>query len=69
MFDRNEKLKEIINSDRLENHFALNILINSVRINWNKFNKVDKFLIGKALQTIQSYADKKEDFTIKFKKD
>ena len=47
----------------------MNILINAVKSNWNKFNTVDRFLISKALQTIQFYSDRKEDIVIKFKKD
>jgi len=69
MYDQNEKLKEIINSDKLDMSLTMNILINAVRTNWDKFSKLDKFLIGKALQTIQFYADRKEDIVIKFKKD
>ena len=44
----------------------MNILINAVRVNWNQFSKVDQFLIGKSLQTIQEYAGKGEDMIIKF---
>lgn len=69
MYDQNEKLNEIINADRLDTSLAINILINAVRCNWDKFNKLDKFIIGKALQTIKSYSDNKEDIVIKFKKD
>ena len=66
MFDSNEKLNEVIQSDRLDIEFALNILINAAKSNWGSFSKVDKFLLGKALDTIQSYADNKEDIVIKF---
>ena len=69
MYDQNQKLKEIINSDKLDITITMNILINAVKSNWNKFNTVDRFLISKALQTIQSYSDRKEDIVIKFKKD
>jgi|LakMenEpi03Aug12_release.lakeMendotaPanAssembly.Ray.scaffolds.fasta_scaffold1356176_2 hypothetical protein len=69
MYDQNEKLKEIINSDKLDITLTMNILINAVKANWEKFNTVDKFLIGKSLQTIEYYFEKKEDIVIKFKKD
>jgi len=69
MYDQNQKLKEIINSDKLDITITMNILINAVKSNWNKFNTVDRFLISKALQTIQFYSDRKEDIVIKFKKD
>jgi hypothetical protein len=69
MYDQNEKLKEIINSDKLDITITMNILINAVKNNWDKFNTVDRFLISKALQTIQFYSDRKEDIVIKFKKD
>ena len=69
MYDQNQKLKEIINSDKLDITITMNILINAVKSNWDKFNTVDIFLISKALQTIQSYSDRKEDIVIKFKKD
>lgn len=69
MYDQNEKLKEIINSDKLDITITMNILINAVKANWDKFSTVDRFLISKALQTIQFYSDRKEDIVIKFKKD
>lgn len=69
MYDQNEKLKEIINSDKLDITITMNILINAVKNNWDKFNTVDRFLISKALQTIEFYFEKKEDIVIKFKKD
>jgi hypothetical protein len=69
MYDQNEKLKEIINSDKLDITITMNILINAVKNNWDKFNTVDRFLISKALQTIEYYSDRKEDIVIKFKKD
>ena len=48
MYDQNEKLKEIINSDKLDITITMNILINAVKNNWDKFNTVDRFLISKA---------------------
>ena len=69
MYDQNEKLNEIIHQDKLDTTLTINILINAVKTNWDKFSKLDKFLIGKALQTIKHYADNKEDLVIKFKKD
>ena len=68
MYDKNEKLNEVINSERLEPEFAMNILINAVKANWNNFGKIDKFLLSKVLETIEIYAEKSEDFTIKFSK-
>jgi len=67
MYDHDEKLKEIINSDKIDVGLAMNILFNSISVNWNNFSKVDQFLIGKAFQTIKYYADKKEDIVIPFK--
>lgn len=66
MFDQNEKFNEILYSDKLDTTLVMNILINAVRVNWNQFSKVDQFLIGKSLQTIQEYAGKGEDMIIKF---
>ena len=68
MYNQDEKLKEIVNSDRLDSTLTMNILINAAKSNWNNFNDVDRFLISKALQTIKYYADNKEDIVIKFKK-
>jgi hypothetical protein len=66
MYDHDEKLNEIINFDKIDMGLAMNILFNSISVNWDNFNDVDKFLIGKAFQTIQYYADKKEDIVISF---
>ena len=69
MYNQDEKLKEIVNSDRLDSTLSMNILINAAKSNWNNFNDVDRFLISKALQTIQHHAQNKEDFIVKFRKD
>lgn len=68
MYDHDEKLKEIINSEKIDMGLAMNILFNAISANWENFNKIDKFLIGKAFQSIQYYADKKEDIVITFNK-
>lgn len=69
MYDHDEKLLEILNSEKIDIRLAMNILFNAVSVNWNHFNKVDKFLIGKAFETIQYHADKKEDIVISFNKE
>lgn len=68
MYDSNEKFNEVINSEILDIHFALNILINAVGNNWEGFNKVDKYLIGKVLNTLKYYSDNEKDLVIKFSK-
>jgi hypothetical protein len=68
MFDENEKIVEIINSEKIDTTHAFNILINAVRGKWDQYNKVDKFLIGKVLETIEWHAENKQDFVVKFKK-
>jgi hypothetical protein len=68
MFDSKEKLKEVIDSDKLEVTFALNLLINAALSNWSNLSKVDKYLLGKALETIKYYSDRKEDIVINFSK-
>lgn len=68
MFDSKEKLKEVIDSEKLEVTFALNLLINAALSNWSNLSKVDKYLLGKALETIKYYSDRKEDIVINFSK-
>ena len=68
MFDQNQKLKEIVNSDKLETHLSLNLLINAVKSNWDNYSKLDQYLIGRALQTIEWHSDNKQDFIIEFSK-
>ena len=50
-------------------HEGINAQMSLPENNWDKFNTVDRFLISKALQTIEYYSDRKEDIVIKFKKD
>ena len=64
----NDKLNDIIDSERLEIETALNILINAVKNNYVSFNDLDKFLIGKSLQTFLDYYERKEDIVIRFNK-
>ena len=68
MFDGNEKLIEIINSEKIDTTHALNILINAVKSKWDQYNKVDKYLLGKVLETIEWHAERKKDFVVKLKK-
>jgi len=67
MYNQDEKLKEILNSEKLDTTLAMNILINSIRANWDRFSTLDKYLIGRALKTIEYHAERKEDLVIKFK--
>ena len=42
MYDQNQKLKEIINSEKIDMGLAMNILFNAISANWENFNKIDK---------------------------
>lgn len=68
MFNEKQKLQEIINSDTIDIQLALNILINSVSVNYNNFSKIDQYLISKSLECIKNHYDNKQDFCIKFEK-
>lgn len=68
MFNEKQKLQEIINSDTIDIQLALNILINSVSVNYNNFSKIDQYLISKSLECIKNHYDNKKDFCIKFEK-
>lgn len=69
MFDKDKKLQEIINSDKLDTTLLLNILINAAKSNSKDMNQIDRMLISKCLQTIEWYSVNKQDLTIKFSKD
>ena len=68
MYSKREKLIEIVNSEKMDIELAINILINSVGNNYDKFSKIDKWLIGRSLQTFQWYYDNEKDIVIKFDK-
>ena len=68
MFNQQDKLTEILQSDRLELTLSLNIIINAAKANWDSLSKLDQYLLGRALETLQSYSDKKEDIVIKLSK-
>ena len=65
----NDKLENIIVSERMDIETALNVLINSVQSKYDEFSYIDKYLIGKSLSTFLSYYESKEDIIIKFKKE
>jgi hypothetical protein len=62
------KINDAIESERLDLSTSINILINAVQANYDRFSDLDKFLISKSLSTFKSYADSKEDIVIKFSK-
>jgi hypothetical protein len=68
MYSKREKLIEIVNSEKMDIELAINILINSVGNNYDKFSKIDKWLIGRSLKTFQWYYDNEKDIVIKFDK-
>lgn len=68
MFNRQDKIKEIASSEKMDVELALNILINAVGKNYKDFSKIDKWIIGKSLETFQWYYDNSTDITIKFDK-
>ena len=69
MFNHQSKLEELINSEKIESpELLMNILINAVGKNYAMFDDLDKYLIGRAIQTLQWYKDNNQDFNIKFGK-
>ncbi len=68
MFDHDSKLREVISSEKLESELVLNILINAISKNYNQFDNLDKYLIGKAIQTIEYHKTHNQDFSIEFSK-
>ena len=62
------RINEIVNSERIDIETSMNILINAVQDKYEEFSDIDKYLIGKSLSTFLSYYKSKEDIVIKFKK-
>jgi hypothetical protein len=62
------RINEIVNSERIDIETSLNILINAVQNKYDEFSDIDKYLIGKSLSTFLSHYKSKEDIVIKFKK-
>jgi hypothetical protein len=65
----NNRINEIVNSERIDIETSMNILINAVQEKYDEFSDIDKYLIGKSLSTFLSYYESKEDIVIKFNKD
>ena len=62
------RINEIVNSERIDIETSMNILINAVQNKYDEFSDIDKYLIGKSLSTFLSHYKSKEDIVIKFKK-
>ena len=65
----NNRINEIVNSERMDIETSMNILINAIQNKYDEFSDFDNYLIGKSLSTFLSYYESKEDIIIKFNKD
>lgn len=68
MFSKRDKIREIASSEKIDIDLALNILINAACKNYNKLSNLDKWLLGKSLETFQWHYNNKVDITLKFDK-